>query len=72
MRREYELQFGLPVAIVRVDWGSNQWRNRIYIGSYGTRDQAERARRSLVAAGRLPGDSQVRSFLSATEGVPAP
>jgi type II secretory pathway predicted ATPase ExeA len=72
MRREYELQFGLPVAIVRVDWGSNQWRNRIYIGSYGTRDQAERARRSLVAEGRLPGDSQVRSFLSATEGVPAP
>jgi hypothetical protein len=72
VRREYEVQFGLPVAIVRVDWGSGQWRNRVYVGSYPTRDAAERVRRVFVAEGRLPGDTAVRSFANATEGVPAP
>ena len=66
VRREYELRFGLPVAVVRVDWGGSQWRNRVYVGSYTDRSAAERARRTLVAQG-LESDSQVRSMANVVE-----
>jgi type II secretory pathway predicted ATPase ExeA len=69
VRREYELRFGLPVAVVRADWGGSQWRNRVYVGSYTDRSAAERARRTLVAQG-LESDSQVRSMAYVVENAP--
>ena len=69
VRREYELRFGLPVAVVRVDWGGSQWRNRVYVGSYTDRSAAERARRILLAQG-LESDSQVRSMANVVESTP--
>jgi cell division protein FtsN len=69
VRREYELRFGLPVAVVRVDWGGSQWRNRVYVGSYTDRSAAERARRTLLDQG-LESDSQVRSMVNLVESAP--